>query len=786
MATINKTSELLLRAAAREASRPSGTGSEIWHELFECSPIALSYVDVHGNLIAVNPAFGDLVGYESTELSAIRVSDLTRPEDQEWTRGYLGRLISGEIDQFTTDKVFVRKDGSHVTVTGRIRSVRNTDGVCLGLLGTFLPAEQRGQVEDQRLRRLLSFSDATVTVVDENGAVLETTGRYQDVLGYPPEFWEHRTIFDLLAPGQELIALAFRDEVLAHPGQRRSTELRLVAATGGTHAIRLHALNLLDNPQVNGVILTTINITEELEMFEGLHQRTATAEAVVHAQTMLLATVSHELRNPLHALQGVAELLVSESLPPRALALASELLAQLTGLTDITQDLLDTAQASAGTVRVRPGRVALHPLVHEVVRYGEAMVAKLDSQATVHCTIETGVPELVVSDAVRLRQILRNLVGNAIKFTPTGTVELHVSKHDHGVVRFAVKDSGSGIPEGDLERIREPFVTGALAGSQGGAGLGLSIVTRTVAALNGTLDVTSTMGEGSVFSVDIPLESVSVAPVPQPSATGQLVADNDFDPAGTVVLVVEDNAVNQQLARGQLSRLGMEAHIVGSGEEAIELLTSADCPPFNVVLMDHGLPGMNGVETMLAMRALGGSVAALPVICVTASAAVTDQQRFLAEGMDGFVSKPASLASIRAGIIAVLTATKDTPPGIAPAGAAAGEPLTPGEIESKVQVAETLAGLCDDFGDVDLVRELVGTFIDEMPTRLSAIVANEQVGASARAAHTLKSSARLLGATDLGALCDAIEHGAQVDVERLSALCAESLVNLKGWLADTA
>ncbi len=791
----------------------------LWKELFTRAPIALSFVDVNGAQIARNEAFSQMIGYSETELGRVHVSDLTQAQDQEWTRGYHKRLISGEIDRFTTDKVLIHKDGSPVTVSVRIQAVRGSDGSCLGLLAAFSPAFGRSHVEDQRLRRLLAHSDATVTVVDENGAVLETTGRYQTVLGYPPEFWENRTIFDLLAPGEELVALAFRDEVLANPGQRRSTELRLVSATGEQHAIRLHALNMLENPDVRGVILTTINITEELQLFQGLNERTATAEAVVKAQTLLLASVSHELRNPLHALQGVAELLVNESLSPRAMSLATELLSQLTGLTDLTQDLLDTAQASAGTVRVRPAHVALYPLVREVSRYGEAMANGAGSSALVHCTIDPGVPELVISDAVRLRQILRNLVGNAIKFTPSGEVHLHVSKSGEGLVQFAVRDTGAGIPQDELSRIREPFVTGALAGAQGGAGLGLSIVHRTVAALGGTLNVASVLGAGSTFSVELPMTSVAVEDQPAPTPPPR-VDSNRRDPAGSVVLVVEDNLVNQQLARGQLSRLGMVAHIVGSGEEAMELLTSAECPPFDVVLMDHGLPGMDGVETMKAMRAMSGRIARLPVICVTASAAAADRQRFLAEGMDGFVSKPASLASIREGIAdvladvranqAVASAAAEVKQEVAPVEPASVETVHTETVHTETVHTETvhtrtsppapslggqshtaraklvdtaLRGLIEDFQDGELVATLVATFLEEMPARLESIFTGPTAQDSSRAAHTLKSSARLMGALQLGDMCEAIEKGGVPDPQGLRREADAVVSLLKSWAA---
>lgn len=803
--TANTSQQPQLEGLATQRWTPFGY---LWKELFMNAPVALSFVDDRGIQIARNSAFSELVGYSAEELVHVSVADLTREGDREWTRGYHSRLVSGEIDRFSSDKVFVHKDGSHITVSARIQAVRGSDGSCLGLLAAFYPAQERGHVEDQRLRRLLAHSDATVTVVDENGSVLETTGRYQTVLGYPPEFWDNRTIFDLLAPGQEFRALAFRDEVLANPGQRRSTELRIMSATGEQHAIRLHALNMLANPDVRGVILTTINITEERQLFEGLHERTATAEAVVKAQTLLLASVSHELRNPLHALQGVAELLVNESLPPRALTLATELLSQLTGLTDLTQDLLDTAQASAGTVRVRPAHVALHPLVREVVRYGEAMANGAGSSALVHCTIDPLVPELVMSDAVRLRQILRNLVGNAIKFTPAGEVHLNVSVIASGVLRFSVRDTGAGIPQEDLDRIREPFVTGALAGSQGGAGLGLSIVHRTVNALGGALQVSSLYGSGSTVAVDLPIPAVN-GETPVPAPTDNRVVSTRSDPTGCVVLVVEDNVVNQQLAQGQLSRLGMVAHVVGSGEEAVELLRSTACPAFDVVLMDHGLPGMDGVETMKAMRLMGGDVARIPVICVTASAAGTDRHRFLAEGMDGFVSKPASLAAIRDGIAEVL-ATVRIPRPVDPPSTdesqrdgsqrdgsqhlAAGPVADPKGTLSSAGPSRTrgaaidaaLASLCADFEDPQLVASLVDAFISEMPSRLDSIVAGHLSRDSSRAAHTLKSSARLMGAMELGDTCEAVEKGAGLDAPHLRDEADAVVRHLRAWLAGRA
>ena len=743
-----------------------------WEKAFRSAPVALSLVDVHGRQLAGNDAYAALLGYPPGSAGPDNVGAVTRDEDRSWTVSYLTRVVSGDLDQFTTNKIFRRADGSYVRAQLTTRALRDEDGLCLALIGTLVPAPETQRIEDARLRMMMEFSQSTFTVVDAEGTVIESSGRYQPILGYPTEFWETRTIMDLLLPEELERVMEFRERILAAPGERLDIEVQVRAADGSIQDIAVQAVNLLDD-DVGGIILTSQNITGQRQLVNELSLRSSTAEAVAKAQTNLLATVSHELRNPLHAIQGLAELLAAEQLPQRAAELAATLTSQLTGLAGVTQDLLDTARLDSGTVQLDPVTADLHTLVNEVAEYGTAMVGS--RELAVRCTIMPNTPTWVLVDAARLRQILRNLVGNAIKFTTAGSVTLEVRPALTTGVLFSVADTGIGIPADEIDSVMRPFQTGSTGGDSRGAGLGLAIVQRLVSAMHGRLSLHSVVGTGTTFSVELPLPSAD-APAPRSAPTTQR--------SEISVLVVEDNPVNQQLARSQLARLGMSAVIVGSGEEALELFDQPDHPHFDVVLMDHQLPGIDGVETTRRIRTLQPDVAALPVIGLTASASATHREAFINAGMDGFLAKPATMDDIRNAINEVLDESWERPSAAPTVTRTAAEavPAQPATVESGV-----LTKLASELGDHSIVVELVTSFLSELPKRgvaiTSAIVAGDPTAAG-RAAHTLKSSARLLGANALADMCQEIEHQQPVDMAALELLLAAANRELSSWKSE--
>ena len=359
--------------------------------------------------------------------------------------------------------------------------------------------------------------------------------------------------------------------------------------------------------------------------------------------------------------------------------------------------------------------------------------------------VSDDVPVCTVGDSSRLRQVLSNLVGNAVKFTTTGRVSLLVSFSDDQLT-LTVTDTGRGIESTELERVFEPFATGTNAGDNSGAGLGLTIVRQLVELMDGTISAASEVGAGSTFTVVLPAEECDPPPAPADPPT-PLAA------GGRSVLVVDDNAVNQMLAESQLARLGMQAVVVGTGEDAVELLAKGDGP--DLVLMDYHLPGIDGLEATRRIRALererGGHAV---IIGVTAAATAADRRACEDAGMDDFLAKPVSLAVLGE---ALRRWVQHIP--------------TVGELPDTVDTT-VLDSLAADLGDAAVVVDLVRTFLGELNGRRTALAeagADGDTVAAKRVAHTLKSSAQLLGALDLGRACQRIETLDSVDdVQRTS------------------
>ncbi len=757
-----------------------------WRLVFEQSATPMSVVDIHGRHVASNAAFANLFGYSAEQLKGLDIGRLTRREDQTWTASYVRQLATGAIDEYRTVKEYVRSEGTAFEAELRCSPIRNSDGFCEALLGIITPVEARPAVSDARVRRVLELSQAVVTIMDRDGRILETTGRYRMVLGYPLGFWESRTIFDILERDDVKRVAAFSVEVFASPGTTKQIEVTVRAADGTLHQLLVYAMNLLDDPDVNGILLTTEDVTEERRLVAALAERSHLAESIVEAQTNVLATVAHELRNPLHALQGLAELLVAGQLPESAASLARTLQRQLSALTGITQDLLDTARVDAGAVVLSVSSTDLWLVVEDVVEHGRAAVGK--RPLDVESVRAADVPQWVLADPTRLRQILRNLVGNAVKFTKKGSVRLDVRRAEGETVVFSVIDTGVGIPAEEIGNVLTPFATGSTAGSGKGAGLGLAIVQRFVSAMGGKLSIVSELGKGTTFRIEVPL------PLSTEMASNQPSEPTSEEATGTTVLVVEDTPDIQQLAKGQLRRLGMNPVIAESGEAALALLMSHDCPPFDVVLMDYQLPGIDGIETTQRIRTLDSRFSSLPVIGVTASASAAHRKAFVDAGMDGFIAKPATLDQIRRAIADALAVgrTRPTDSEAPVVEAAAEEP--PRSAAPGVLDREVLRRLVDDFGDRAVVTDLVEMFLVDLVPRMEVVLESLQTFArdpeadmkqARRAAHTLKSSARMLGALSLADACQLIESGQCVDVDELQRLVAASVDELTAWKGAT-
>jgi len=723
-------------------------------------PYGISIVDPQGRQIAGNRMFSSLLGRQPAS-GSLDVGAMTRDSDLQWTATYLLQLVNGDLDSYATDKVFVLPDGTERLLHLQAQAIRR-DGECIAVVGVLQPVRLRAPLADHRTRKLLENIVNTISLIDRDGMLIETSGRYRRILGYPAEFWETRSIFDLLHPDDAERVHGMRDAVLAEPGYVLTGEFEVRAADGSYQPLHVDAVNLLADPDVGGIVVTSRNISVERSILRELVTRTEAAENEAYEQSRLIATVSHELRNPLHALSGLSELLATTDLPAEQSTLAVALHRQITGLTGVLDDLLESSRLDAGGVTFSANSVLIRPLVEDVVALATAAVGDRDIE--IGFSIDPLVPEAVEVDRSRLRQILVNLLGNATKFTQDGRVHLGVDHAASGSVRFVVADTGRGIPPGDLERIFEPFAAGGNAGTSTGAGLGLTIVRQLVGAMGGTIWATSTLGQGSRFIVELPLCATS-SPVAEEAGC-------EPSTARATVLVVEDNEVNQLLARRQLERLGLDCIVVGTGELALEVLQRADAPEF--VLMDFQLPGIDGLETTRRLRAMeAGGRQRRVVIGVTASAMMADRATCREAGMDDFLAKPVGLAELGDKLQLWITRSR----------AEQAESMITGLDRAVLEELATELGF-------DIVVQLVETYLGELERRrhnIDSACAAGEFDLARRGAHTLKSSSLLLGARELGAACSSLERLNDVSqlgeaVKGIASLADDVRRELHAWL----
>ena len=705
------------------------------------APVAWALLDIDGHGIAGSREYATVFELTPDDIPGLPFEAMIDPGDRDHTARMLTMLVEGNIDEYVSMQSAPRPGGGVQPVKLTLRALER-DGQKVALFSTAVPVAEPARFDAHRVQKLIENIDDTISLIDENGALIETSGRYKPILGYPKEFWAERTIFDPLHPDDAMRVLAMREDVLTNPGAVVTGEFRVEAADGTFQPLEVHAVNLLHDPDVSGIVITSRNIGPMKALMRDLADNRDAALAEADLRTRLIATVSHELRNPLHAMCGLAELLTtSAGMGDDAAALALTLRRQIEGLTTVIDDLLDSSRLGVGAVSLAAQPVLVRALVDDVVALAglSARARPLEVRAELH----TNTPECVLGDQSRLRQVLGNLVGNAVKFTQRGEVVLRVAPTADGI-SFEIADTGHGIAAKELDAIFEPFTTGSNAGEGSGAGLGLTIVRQLVELMHGTITAASELGTGSTFTVTIPAEVCEVPPS-TPVTLPPLVATDQQ------VLVVDDNAVNQMLAESQLARLGMSAVVLGTGEEAVELLAKGEGP--DLVLMDYHLPGINGLEATRRIRELEATTGRKSVIIgVTAAATAADRKACEDAGMDDFLAKPVSLAVLGE---ALRRWVQHVP--------------TVGELPSNVD-ATTLDTLAADLGDATVVTELVRTFLDELFGRRTAVAEAcdrgdlEEVH---RAAHTLKSSSFLLGAIDLARACQRMEAVETLDAAKV-------------------
>jgi len=396
-----------------------------------------------------------------------------------------------------------------------------------------------------------------------------------------------------------------------------------------------------------------LEVAERSRVNAELWQAKEKAESAARLKSEFLANMSHEIRTPLNGVTGMIELATSRCADQEQLNLLRTAQEAAQSLTVIVNDILDFSKIEAGKLTLESIRFDLHDVLRQCRQIFDVAVREKGLALTMDISPEA--PRWVRGDPVRVRQVLVNLLGNAVKFTEAGEVSITVTPAGRGAIRFEVRDTGIGIPNEKLESIFEAFTQadGSHTRRFGGSGLGLAITRRLVKLMSGKISAASEVGRGSCFTVELPL---APAAAELPPREGRPPAHANL--GRLRVLVAEDNAINQRVVCGILKRQGWPVTLARTGAEALTRFLEGQ---FDVVLMDVQMPEVDGLEATARIREEERSrgLVRTPVLALTAHASRTQHEECIAHGMDGVVTKPVDVTKLMEAIAAAVTGAPD-------------------------------------------------------------------------------------------------------------------------------
>jgi PAS domain S-box-containing protein len=593
-------------------------------------------------------------GMEPSEgpIDLARAIDVYHPDDRPIVAAHVSAALR-DGTPYAFELRVIRPNGEVRHVLSRGVAELDADGRIVAVFGTFMDITETKRTEEAlaaseaRYRYLAENASDIIALYDLNSRFEYLSPSVEGVLGYLPEELIGRKTFDIIHPDDVSRTLqAFRTNTEASDqSAAKPIEYRAIAKDGREVWLEAHPKAQRD-PKSGKVIRfqdVARDITYRKALETELERKCAEAEDASVAKTEFLANMSHEIRTPLTGVVGFSDLLNEiEGLPETAQRYAQRISTAGKTLLAVVNDILDFSKLEAGQLELDPHKFDPLDFIRETVDLVATQARNKGLELNIKCT--GPIAPLVLADSSRLRQVLLNLLTNAIKFTAKGRVDVKVSYQDDGggMLRVAVSDTGKGIAEALQERLFQRFsqVDGSISRHHGGTGLGLAICKSLVGlmggdigVMGGDLGVDVREGEGSVFWFTI------AAP---PAVPDEVVVDDDRPEQAfraAHILIVDDVAVNRELVRTMLEPMGHSFEEADNGAGAVQ---AAMQEPFDLILMDMQMPGMDGMAATRAIRASSDHNRRTPILALTANVLATQVAACHAAGMDGHIAKPIS------------------------------------------------------------------------------------------------------------------------------------------------
>jgi PAS domain S-box-containing protein len=620
--------------------------------LLSSIPAFVYFKDRQLNYVAVNQALADMLNVNIEDFASKTDYDFFSKENAESYRKWDSQVMESGIPIRNFEETVIAPDGQKKYVLTTKAPYRDAKGVVIGIVGTTLDITERKQVEialleQQKLLKTVLNSTPDLYVLKDKDCIYRSVNTaFCSFLGKSEKDIIGKTDYDLF-PTEEAKKYITGDKAVMK-GKQQQKEIWEIMGFSSIQWLKVVKTNILnESGESAGVLCSVTDISELKETEQALIAAKESAEAANRAKSEFLANMSHEIRTPMNAVIGFSDILASKITDKKHKSYLNSIQTGGKALLTLINDILDLSKIEAGRLDIQYEPVNPQQIFTELQQIFSLKMAAKNLELIME--IDENLPLALYLDETRLRQVLLNLIGNAIKFTDNGYIKLCANKiytgDDHSKVDLiiAVEDSGIGVPVDQQTLIFESFKQqdGQSTRKYGGTGLGLAITKRLVEMMNGHIFVESNSGKGSRF--EIVLHEVKVA-----NTQSTVVQDNTFDPnqitfEKTCVLVVDDIESNRDLIKEYLSQVNLEIICAENGQQA--LLFVEEYHPA-LILMDIRMPEMDGYEATKRLKD-NPNTANIPVIALTASVVALDEKHKIeTRGFNGYLAKPVNISDL--------------------------------------------------------------------------------------------------------------------------------------------